>query len=76
MMFGKSKKTPCPEENRMCAYCEQATVLGDSGTCICAHKGVVKDDGFCRKFSFDLLKLKPHTLKLTDTEENSLLFTE
>lgn len=75
-MFGKSKKFKCPEENRACGYCEHATLLGDSGTCICDRKGMVKDDGVCRKFSLDLLKLNPRTLKLTDPDENSLLFTD
>ena len=71
----KKNKSECLPENRICAYCEHARPLGDSGTCICDIKGLIKDDGVCRKFSLDLLKLKPHVLKLTDTEENSLLFT-
>ncbi len=74
-MFFK-KKNDCPPENRVCAYCEHSRPLGDSGTCICDKKGLIRDDGVCRKFSLDLLKLKPRVLKLTDPEENSLLFTD
>lgn len=74
-MFGKRKKD-CSTENEACAYCEHATLLGDSGTCICDTKGMVHSDGICRKFKLDLLKLNPHVLKLTDTEENSLLFVD
>ncbi len=59
-----AKKTKCPEENRICAYCEHAEVISDSGACICAFKGIVHDDSVCRKFSFDLLKYKPRITKL------------
>lgn len=72
----KKKINDCPDENRVCAYCEHSVTLGDSGTCICDEKGFIKDDGTCRKFSLDLLKIKPKALKLTDVEENSLLFKD
>jgi len=60
-MFNKNKY---PEENRACAYCEKAEVIGDSGACICELKGIVHGDSICRRFSFDLLKYKPRVTKL------------
>lgn len=74
-MFGRKKKE-LPEESRACGYCEHATLLGDSGSCICDSKGVVLCDGYCKRFSLDMLKLKPRVLRLTDPEENRLLFEE
>lgn len=75
-MFGKNKGFKCPEENRICGYCENATLLGNSDVCICQSKGPVKTDGVCRKFRFDFLKLNPHTLKLVDAKEGAILFTD
>lgn len=72
----KRKKNEFPEESRACGYCEHATLLGDSGTCICDGKGIVQCDGFCKSFAPDLLKLKPRVLRLTDPEENKRLFEE
>ncbi len=57
-------KNKCPEENRICAYCEHAELISHSSACICDIKGIVHDDGVCRKFSFDLLKYKPRITKL------------
>lgn len=62
-------KKKCPDENRICAYCERAEVIGDSGACICELKGIVHSDSVCRKFSFDLLKLEPRTVKMPKGED-------
>ncbi len=49
-----------PEElEKICAYCEYATVLVDSGVCICQKCGAVRSDGHCRRFRADLLKVTP-----------------
>lgn len=66
-MFFKKKKSTCPKENEMCAYCEHAETIGDSGVCICKTKGVVRAKGICGKFRFDLLKLEPRAVKLPDS---------
>lgn len=66
-MFFRKKRKTCPDENRMCMYCENAETLGDSGVCICKIKGVVSSEGVCKKFKFDLLKLKPRPIKLPDS---------
>lgn len=71
-MFFKKRKTICPDENKMCAYCENAGGIGDSGVCVCKLKGVVRADGICKRFKFDLLKLEPRAVKIPDSSE---LFT-
>ena len=53
------KKTALSLE-KICAYCQYATLIGDSGACICEKKGAVPADGHCRRFKEDLLKVKPH----------------
>lgn len=57
------------EEQRMCAYCENATLISDSSYCICANKGLVEAEGVCKKFIFDLLKLNPKPVKTPKFEE-------
>jgi len=59
---------PCSEEDRVCALCEHATGIAGSGICVCELKGAVREDGVCKKFSFDLLKLNPRVLKLPETD--------
>ena len=44
---------------RICAYCEYATPLFHEDTSLCKHKGVVKKDFHCRRFSYDPLKRVP-----------------
>lgn len=65
-------KRPAEELDTICAYCEHATVLADSGACVCLKHGVVRTDGHCRRFRMDLLKIRPHLPllpNLTDTTE-------
>lgn len=45
--------------DRVCAYCEFATVLEDGQNVLCNKKGVVRDNYSCRKFIYDPLKRKP-----------------
>ncbi len=51
------------EQREICLNCEHSTPILESDACICEFKGVVKAEGYCRKFSFDLLKLTPRTRK-------------
>ena len=53
---------------KICAYCEYATVIADSGVCVCKKKGAVRADGSCRRFKEDLLKVKPHLPLLPDSD--------
>jgi len=53
---------------KICAYCEHATVIADSGVCVCKRKGAVRADGTCRRFREDLLKVKPHLPLLPDSD--------
>lgn len=66
-MFGGNKNS-CPEECKMCACCQHAQVMGDSGACICDISGLVHSDSLCRKFVFDLLKYKPRVAKMPSGE--------
>ncbi len=68
MFFGKTG-AKCPDENRICLYCEHAEEVCGSEACICAYKGVVRFDGLCKKFKFDLLKVKPRLPKLPQAGE-------
>ena len=67
MRLGTKKETEMLEE--ICGYCEYATVLGDSGACVCKKRGAVRADSTCRRFRQDLLKVKPHLPFLPDTED-------
>lgn len=48
------------EISKVCAYCETAQCLNDKSTMLCAKKGVVSSDNFCRKFKYDPLKRNPN----------------
>lgn len=54
-MFWKNKKDP---EN-ICRFCQHARLIDDSDNVLCSHKGVVREDFFCRKFAYDFLKRDP-----------------
>ena len=47
------------ELERICAYCEHATLLDGMDVCVCKKRGVVHADGHCRRFRPDLLKVRP-----------------
>lgn len=52
---------------KSCATCEFATVLQNSGTCVCMKKQeVVRGTDSCRKYREDLLKVKPKLPLLPD----------
>ncbi len=53
---------------KICAYCEYATVIADSGVCVCKKKGAVRADGSCRRFREDLLKVSPRLPLLPDSD--------
>lgn len=70
-------KAPKTEElERICAYCEHATLLSNADACVCKKNGVVRADGTCRRFRPDLLKVQPHLPLLpeeADEEEFDVL---
>ena len=60
---------PSPQHERLeriCAYCEHATVLAGSDACVCDKRGVVRANGYCRRFRPDLLKVRPHLPRLPE----------
>ena len=61
-------RRPTETLEKICAYCEHATVIADSGVCVCSKKGAVRADGSCRRFREDLLKVKPHLPLLPDSD--------
>ncbi len=63
------KKQSCPDEYKMCACCENAELIGNSEVCICALNGAVHANGFCKKFKFDLLKIKPRAVKIPKSDD-------
>ena len=54
---------------KICAYCEYATVIGNTGACVCSKKGTVRADGRCRHYKQDLLKVKPRLPLLPDDSD-------
>ena len=67
-------KKPTEALEKICAYCQYATLIGDSGACICEKKGAVRADGHCRRFKEDLLKVKPHLPTLSGFGEDENFF--
>lgn len=67
-------KKPTEALEKICAYCQYATLIGDSGACICEKKGAVRTDGHCRRFKEDLLKVKPHLPTLPGFGEDENFF--
>ncbi len=51
------------ELDRVCAYCERATVLAGGDHVLCDKRGVVTGTHHCRKFVYDPLKRKPARTK-------------
>ena len=47
------------EIEKMCRTCEHAELLVDTDRVLCDRKGIVKADGICRKFVYDILKRVP-----------------
>lgn len=47
------------DEECLCLYCEHSTLIMDTDACVCDINGVVKAEGYCKKFKLDLLKIKP-----------------
>ncbi len=57
------------EVERICAYCEYATVLSNAEVCLCKKRGAVRPDGGCRKFRVDLLKIDPKPRPLPEAPD-------
>ncbi len=53
------KKKDRYELDKICAYCEKATVLAGGEHVLCEKKGVVADSYHCRKFVYDPVKRIP-----------------
>lgn len=56
--MAKQDKYECDIE-KVCAYCENASVLHDRDFMLCRRKGVVSAGHLCRHFSYDPLKRIP-----------------
>lgn len=53
-----------------CSYCEHGRLSPDGESVLCIKKGVMDKDGFCKKFSYDILKRQPKRPKaLTKFDE-------
>lgn len=64
-------KAPKTEDlERICAYCEYATLLSGADVCVCKKSGAVRANGTCRRFRPDLLKVKPHLLLLPEEPDD------
>lgn len=64
------KKTDIPE--KICAYCEHATLSADSDMAHCKYKGEVSPDRHCLRFTFDPLKLNYQPKKLKKIKMETL----
>ena len=42
-----------------CRFCEKAALLDGGQQILCQYKGIVPEDGACRKFAYDPLKRIP-----------------
>jgi hypothetical protein len=56
-------------DERMCLYCEHSTPIAETDACICDINGMVKTDGYCRKYVLDLLKVNPRPPKPVDNTD-------
>ena len=60
------------ELERICAYCEHATLLAESNACVCAKRGIVRTNECCRRYRPDLLKLQPLLPRLPEEQDGNL----
>ena len=49
-----------------CALCDSSSEISNSEDFICSKKGIVKEDGLCRKFLYDPLKRIPYKMPADD----------
>ena len=47
------------EHQRVCLFCENASVLNGDDNLLCKYKGIVSEDFVCRKYVYDPLKRIP-----------------
>jgi len=47
------------EYQKVCLFCENATILKGDENVLCKHKGIVSEDYVCRKYIYDPLKRQP-----------------
>ena len=66
----KASKTE--ELERICVYCEYATLLSGADVCVCKKNGVVRTGGSCRRFRPDLLKVQPHLPLLPEKSDDEM----
>ena len=62
------KRKDTQEENT-CASCEHAVPVNHAEAFLCDYKGVVRPEGRCRRFAFDLLKVSPRRRPLSSDDE-------
>ncbi len=59
---------------KVCIFCENATVLKGTGDILCKHKGIVSEDYVCRKYVYDPLKRQPKApLKIQTLSQEDLI---
>ena len=49
---------------KSCGYCLFATELAGGTNLLCRRKGVLENDGACRRFKYDPIKRKPKKTKI------------
>ena len=57
------------EEENTCAYCEHAVPVNHAEAFLCDYKGVVRPEGHCRRFVFDLLKVSPRRRTISGSDD-------
>lgn len=44
---------------KVCLFCENATILKSDNSILCKYNGIVSEDYSCRKYVYDPLKRQP-----------------
>lgn len=59
---------------RVCLFCENASLLPGGNDVLCKHRGIVSEDHSCRKFTYDPLKRVPAPkLEMPTLSEDDLI---
>ena len=59
------------DDERVCAYCQNSVPVNNSDAFLCDIKGIVRADGYCRRFVFDLLKINPGRVRIPAENEDT-----
>lgn len=60
-----NKKLFNKEISPRCEYCKTGVPITGSSEILCKKTGVMQPDSYCKKFSYDPLKRKPKTVKIS-----------